>query len=65
MAKKQKSKNVWLWIISEVAFYFFFWYALWLLEVDIVNLWAGALVLWILINASMLFCPVVKKCYKG
>jgi hypothetical protein len=59
---KEKSKIL-PWIIPEVAFFAFLYYAQYLLKVD-ANLWLSTLVLWILINIAIITCPVVKKCCK-
>ena len=46
-------------IISEVAFYAFLYYAQYLLNVS-ANLWVSSLILWVLINVSIVFCPVIN-----
>ena len=57
MAKKGTD---WLYIaISEIAFYMFLYYAQILLNVAS-NLWISSLVLWVLLNLSIVFCPVLN-----
>ena len=51
-------------IIAEASFYGFIYYALYLLKIE-GNLSLNALILFILMNISIMFCPVVRKCYKG
>ncbi len=51
------------WVVSEAAFYAFLFYIQVLLKVD-GNLWVSSLVLWMLLNVSIIFCPVVRKCFK-
>ena len=53
----------WMWIVAEVAFYALFYYGQYLLRIE-ANLWVSSLVLWALVNIAILFCPVVRKCYK-
>lgn len=48
------------WAISEVAFFAFLYYAQSLLNVR-GNLIVSSLILWILINVSIIFCPVLNK----
>ncbi|MBW3015556.1 hypothetical protein KY330_03980 [Candidatus Woesearchaeota archaeon] len=62
MAKNNKL-NISEWIIPEIAFYGFLYYALYVLNVQ-GNPWVHALILWLLINISIIWCPVVKKCCK-
>ena len=50
-------------IIAEVCFFFFLYYVQFLLKVG-GNLWGSSLLLWALANASIVFCPVVRRCYK-
>jgi hypothetical protein len=58
-----KTKDWTYGIISEVAFYAFLYYLLYLLNVG-GNLWVSSLILWALMNISIVLCPVVRKCYK-
>lgn len=51
-------------LISELALFFFFYYALYLLGVQ-ANMWLGSLVLLVLINVSWFTCPLVRKHCKG
>jgi len=51
------------WIGSEAAFFGFLYYAQFLLGVQ-GNLWWSSFVLWLLMNISILACPVVRRCYK-
>ena len=50
-------------IIAEVSLYAFLYYAQYLLKVD-ANLWISSLILWLLLNISIVLCPVVRKCCK-
>lgn len=51
------------WIVSEAALYAFFYYLQYILGAD-GNLWLNSIVLWVLINAAIIFCPVLRKCCK-
>lgn len=51
------------WVLSEAAFYGFFVYLLVLLQIK-ANAWLAGLLLWALINVSILACPLVRKCTK-
>jgi hypothetical protein len=46
-------------LVSEVALYFFFYYLLYVMQVQ-ANYWLGSLVLWALINVSLWCCPLMK-----
>jgi|GEM_PF-3274721 len=48
------------WIISEAAFFAFLYYAQYLLGIQ-GNILISSLVLWGLINISIVFCPVLRK----
>jgi len=63
--KKQTSKNnQWFyWVVPEVSFFAFLYYVQYLLNVE-GNLWGSSLILWILLNISIISCPVIKKCYQ-
>lgn len=50
-------------IIAEVSFFAFLYYIQYLLKVD-GNLWVSSAILWVLINVSIVACPVVRKRYK-
>ncbi len=50
-------------VISEVAFFAFLYYVQQLLNVS-GNLWISTAILWALLNLSIVFCPVVRKCYR-
>jgi hypothetical protein len=50
-------------VIAELSFFAFLYYVQYLLKVD-GNLWISSLILWVLLNAAIIFCPVVRKCYK-
>ncbi|KTD66901.1 hypothetical protein Lste_3107 [Legionella steelei] len=50
-------------IISELSFFAFLFYTQYLLKVD-GNLWISSIILWLLLNISIVLCPVVRKCYK-
>ncbi len=57
-------RNEWIyWVISELAFYFFIYYAEVLLNVN-ADLWVSAFMLWALANVSIIFCPVLRKYFK-
>ncbi len=49
--------------VSEAAFFGFLYYAQYLLGVE-GNLWLSSLILWLLLNISIVLCPVVRKCWK-
>lgn len=49
--------------IAEVSLYVFLYYVQSLLKVD-GNLWVSSAILWVLLNLSIVLCPVVRKCYK-
>lgn len=49
-------------IIAEASFYGFIYYASYLLKVE-GNLFLSSLILLILINISIILCPIVRKCY--
>lgn len=51
------------WAISEIALYAFLYYVQFLLGVE-TNLWLSSLILWILLNLSIVFCPVIRRCSK-
>jgi len=54
----------WLYgLISELSLFAFLYYIQSLLKVE-GNLWISSVILWILLNLSIVLCPVVKKCYK-
>jgi len=48
----------WL-LTSEVALYFFFYYLLYVMQVQ-ANYWLGSLVLWALINVTLWCCPLMR-----
>ncbi len=48
-------------LISEIAFFASLYYAQILLNVK-GNLWITSLILWILINISIMHCPVLHNC---
>ncbi len=50
-------------MFAEAALYGFLYYAQMLLKVE-GNLWISTAILWALLNAIVIFSPVVKKCYK-
>ena len=61
MADKTKE---WIYgVISEVSLFAFLYYVQYLLKVEN-NLWISSLILWVLLNLSIVLCPVVRKCYK-
>jgi hypothetical protein len=49
--------------IAEASFFGFLYYTQYLLKVE-GNLWVSSLILWVLLNAAIVLCPVVRKCYK-
>ncbi len=61
MADKTKE---WIYgIISEVSLFAFLYYLQYLLKVS-GNLWLSSAILWVLLNLSIVLCPVIRKCYK-
>jgi hypothetical protein len=50
-------------LISEAALFTFLYYAQYLLKVQ-GNLWISSLILGVLLNISIVLCPVIRKCYK-
>jgi hypothetical protein len=61
--KINKNENMLYWIISELTFFAFLYYAQYLLKVE-EPLWLSSFILWVLLNASIIFCPVIRKCYR-
>ncbi|HDK42186.1 MAG TPA: hypothetical protein ENG87_02300 [Candidatus Pacearchaeota archaeon] len=59
----KKTSNWIFWVASEAAFISFLYYIQYLLKVD-GNLLISTFILWMLINISIVLCPVVRKCYK-
>lgn len=59
---KKKNEGIY-WVISEAALYCFLYYVQTLLNVQ-GNLWISSLILGILINLTVILCPVIRKCYK-
>lgn len=53
--------GAWSWVISEVAFAGALFYLLFALNAQ-VNLWLGTLILFVLINISVMACPIMNKC---
>lgn len=51
------------WITSEAALYFFLYYVQKLLGVS-GNLWVSSLILGVLLNLSIVLCPIIRRCYK-
>ena len=65
VSKKSYCKGMGLnWLISEVAGYFSIWYLLVLLRANTANVWLSALLLLVLVNISIMFCPLVRKMCK-
>lgn len=59
-----KDTKFWIYtVISELAFYAFLYYLQILLNVQ-ANLWVSSLILWVLMNLSIVFCPVLDSCMK-
>ncbi len=58
-----KSKMLIFCLISEAALYFFLFYAQWLMFVT-ENLWISSLILWALLNISIICCPLMMMGYK-
>jgi hypothetical protein len=57
---KDMTGKIWTYtIISEVAFYAFLYYVQMLLGVG-GNLWVSSIILWILLNLSIVLCPVIN-----
>jgi hypothetical protein len=50
-------------IVAEASFFLFLYYVQTLMEIE-GNLWISSFVLWALLNLSIVFCPVVRRCYK-
>jgi len=50
-------------LFTEGALFAFLYYVQLLLKVE-GNLWLSTIILWVLLNAIVIFCPVLKKCYK-
>lgn len=50
-------------VFSEAALYAFLFYTQMLLRVE-GDLWVSSIILWLLLNAAILLCPVVRMCYK-
>ncbi len=64
MAKMKNPAKEWTYgIIAEVAFYAFLFYAQTLLRVE-GNLWVSSIILWVLLNFTIVLCPVTRKCFK-
>lgn len=59
-AKKDEVKY---WVIAEAALFAFIYYVQYLLKVE-GNLWVSTLILGVLLNVSIIMCPVVRKCCK-
>ncbi len=49
-------------IVAETAFYAFLYYTQYLLGVE-ANLWVSSFVLWALLNISIVFCPLLRRCF--
>lgn len=62
-SKMNKTKEFVYGVISEVSFFAFLYYVQYLFGV-LGNLFLNSLVLWVLVNLSITFCPVVRRCYK-
>ena len=60
---KEKTEWYTYGVLAEAAFFATLYYVQYLLSVE-GNLWISTLILWVLINASIILCPVVRKCYK-
>lgn len=64
MARKKSKSNEWaFWLISEIALVTFLFFVLDLLKVE-ANLWISSFILLALLNISIIFCPIVRKCFK-
>ncbi len=61
--RNKSKKEINNWIISEVSFFAFLYYAQYLLGVD-GSLLFSTFILWALLNLTIVFCPVMKECYK-
>ncbi|MBU0456704.1 MAG: hypothetical protein ABH824_03245 [Nanoarchaeota archaeon] len=59
---KWSSKEWFLALVSEAALFVFFWYLLGILSVP-GNLYVSSLVLLVLINVSVILCPVFRRHY--
>lgn len=60
--KKNQNEGV-MFVISEVALFFFFYYAQMIVNAK-GNLWLQSLVLTILINLAIVLCPPCRKHFK-
>ncbi len=58
MAKKRS--QWWQWVLADAALYAFLYYVQYLLNVS-ANLWLSSLILGILLNVAIIFCPVLGK----
>jgi hypothetical protein len=58
-----KTKELAYAIVAELSFFGFLYYVQYLLKVE-GNLWLSSAILWVLLNAAIVLCPVVRKCYK-
>ena len=57
-----KDNKMFAGIIAEIAFFAFLYYVQYLLKVE-ANLWISSLILLVLANIALAFCPVLgKKC---
>jgi len=57
-----ETKEIVYGVVAEASFYCFLYYASYLLKVG-GNLFLSSLILWILANIAIAFCPVLKKCH--
>jgi len=55
-----KGKTWLLWVVSELATYFFLYYTLFLLNVK-TGLYGSTLLLWLLLNVAFFTCPLMRK----
>ncbi len=64
--KEGVSNGVKEWIfgtIAEAAFFGLLYYIQHLLKVE-GNLWISSAIMWALANIAIVFCPVMRKCYR-
>jgi hypothetical protein len=55
-----KTRELFYGVVSEAAFYGFIYYVLYLLKVE-GNLWLSSLILLVLANIAIIWCPVLGK----
>ncbi|RMD45275.1 hypothetical protein D6829_02665 [Candidatus Pacearchaeota archaeon] len=56
-----EGRQVFSWIVSEVAFFVSLYYIQYLLRVE-GNLFISSAILFVLLNVAIVFCPALGKC---